>query len=179
MTTWELKPPALPDTSDFKDALQKGLGRALAWSKQGMWTDKRILLDACMHDLRHDRQLEDARGPWLWSIMEAVGAIEEFRDAILQGLQDINDGLAAVQLCQFSVLYARRGDERFRSRLREIVIQKPIEDCSWLGAEELIDLDAEEGFQLILRARSESLLNSQWVTVHRQANRHGQDKPCR
>jgi hypothetical protein len=155
----DFRPPERPNAMLLRDALQKGLGRALLWARQGKLTERTILLEACLHDLRYDRQCEDARGPWLWRIMEAAGVIDEFRERLFEGLRLIDDGLAGQQLCQFCTFYAREGDDRFRRQLQEIVARKPIADCPWLGEEELIELDAEAGFLFAVRARCESLLN--------------------
>ena len=77
----KMEPNELPNSLDLAEAIQKGLGRALLWAKKGLWSDKAILLNACLHDLRYDRQCEEARGPWLWQMMEAVGVADEFRGA--------------------------------------------------------------------------------------------------
>lgn len=162
MTEWDLEPIAHPETVHYRDALQKGLGRALLWAKKGKWREKAILREACLTDLRYDRQCEEARGPWLWRIMEVTGVIEDFREAILESLRTLDDGLAARQLCQFCVFYAQRGEERFRHRLQEIVSEKPVPDCPWLGEEELIVLDGEAGFLFAVRVRGRSLLHREW-----------------
>jgi hypothetical protein len=155
-------PGEMPETDQWQDALQKGLGRALRWAANGRWTEKPILLDACLTDLRYDRQCEDARGPWLWQIMEAMGAIEDFREPILESLGRISNGLAAQQLCQFCVFYAMRGDHRFRHSLQRIVSEKPLSDCPWLGEEELIELDGAAGFHFAANARARSLRHRPW-----------------
>ena len=151
-----------PSSSHFRDALQKGLGRAVLWAKKGVWNERNVLLEACLNDFRYDASCEEPRGTWLWGIIGAVGAVDDFREAILEALQTLEDGLAAQQACQFCVLYAQRGDGRFRRRLQEIVAQKPVADCPWRGEEELIDLDREAGFLFAVRARGEAFLNREW-----------------
>src|SRR5262249_10621416 len=113
--------------------------------------------DACLNDLRYDRQCEEARGPWLWQILEAAGATEELREPILDSLGSVSDGLASQQLCQFAVFYAMLGDHRFRHALQRIVSQKPAADCPWLGEEELIELDSTAGFLYSARVRASTL----------------------
>lgn len=158
----DLRPSQLPDTEDWQDALQKGLGRALRWATNGVFMDRAILLNACLTDLRYDRQCEEARGSWLWRIIEATGAVEDFREPILESLRMINDGLAAQQLCQFCVFYALRGDHKFRRCLQRIVSDKPVPDCPWLGEEELIELDNGAGFLYAAKARARSLPHREW-----------------
>jgi hypothetical protein len=162
LTTAGIEPAERPDEAQKRDALGKGLGRAVLWARAGRLTRRDVLLQACLEDQRFDRQIEEARGPWLWEIMEAVGAVDEFREPILAATQAISED-AAVQLCQFCVHYARRGDERFRRRLREIVGEQPVPDYSCLGEEELIDLEPEAGLLLIARRRGSELLARQWA----------------
>jgi len=129
---------------------------------KGLWSDGTILLNACLRDLRYDRQCEEARGPWLWQVMNAVGVTDAFRGAILDSLTAIDDGLAGHQLCQFAVFYARNGDERFRLRLQEIVTRKPDPSYPSCGEHELIDLDGEAGFLCAARARAGLLMSKEW-----------------
>jgi hypothetical protein len=161
-TNWVSKPAENPDSGQLRDAVQKGLGRALLWARQGLWQDKDILLNACLHDLRYDRQCEEARGPWLWGLMEAASLTNQFREAILATLPTVDNGLAGKQLCQFCVLYARGGDDRFRYGLQEIVTRKPDPTYPSLGEAELIDLDGEAGFAFAARLRAQSLAHREW-----------------
>lgn len=163
MTDVDFEPTNQPTSTLLRDAIQKGLGRAQIWAKANEWTEGLgILRDACLTDMRYDRQTEEPRGPWLWQILETVGAVDTFREGILESLGTLNDGLAAQQLCQFCVCYARLGDERFQTRLREIVATKPVTDCPWLGEEELIALEGETGFLFAAKTRGQTLSRREW-----------------
>jgi hypothetical protein len=144
------------------DAVQKGLGRALLWAKRGRWTDKAILHNACLEDLRYDRQVEEGRGPWLCQILEATGTTGEFRDSVFAALGAIENGRAAEQLCQLAVFYARCGDHPFRLRLQEFVTRKPDPYDPSLGEKELIELDGEAGVLFIARFRGAALLSREF-----------------
>jgi hypothetical protein len=61
-------------------------------------------------------------------MIEAVGARERIRVPLLHALYDLADHGSETQLCQLARSYAEAGDEAFRSRLYEIVEQKPVED---------------------------------------------------
>jgi len=162
MARWAYEPAERPDAGDLKDAIQKGLGRAHRWATTGLWTDKTVLLEACLNDLRYDRQCEESRGPWLWEIMEAVHAVDELREAILESLSITDDGFAGQQLCQFAVFYARKGDERFRLGLQEVVSRKPDQYYPAFGEEELIDLDGEAGFLFAACVHDKSPPPKEW-----------------
>lgn len=162
MEIMKMEPVGRPDSVHLEDALPKGLGRALLWAKKGLWRHKDLLLHACLHDLRYDRQCEESRGPWLWQLLEATGTTDEFRDAIFESLTTIDDGLAGQQRCELAVFYGRRGDDRFRQKLREIAVRKPDPTCPWLAEQELLDLEGEAGFLLIAQHRGASLAARGW-----------------
>ncbi len=156
-------PPLLPSLGQQQDALRKGLGRAALWASSGRLGDE-PLLGACLRDQRFDTQVEHPRGDWLWLMVRAVGAIARFRVSILHALYDLSDDFSASQLCQLARRYAEAGDETFRTRLYEIVEQKPIATSPWLGEEEIVALDGEQAFLFASRVRGRLLAGreSEW-----------------
>lgn len=157
----DYSPPSSPSLDQQQDALRKGLGRAWKWALSGCLDDT-PLLEACLRDQRFDGQVEDPRGGWLWQMIEAVGARERFRVPILQALYDLADDGSAIQLCQLARYYAEKGDETFRTRLYEIVEQKPVADSPRLGEEEIVSLDGEKAFVFAARVRGVSLAGREW-----------------
>src|SRR5207249_9100779 len=87
---------------------------------------------------------------------------ERFRVPILHALYDLADDGSACQLCQLARHYAEAGDETFRTRLYEIVEQKPIPDSPWLGEEDVVALDGEQAFLFAARVRGRSLASREW-----------------
>lgn len=162
MVPADYAPAAFPSRQQQRDALRKGLGRAVQWASAGRLDDG-ALLEACLQDQRFDRQVEDPRGEWLWEMVRATGAVTRFRVPILHALHDLSDDTAtADQLCGLARQYGSTGDEAFRSRLYEIVEQKPIADSPWLGEEELVGLDGERGFLFAAVVRGRSLAGREW-----------------
>ena len=53
--------PSSPSLDQQRDALQKGLGRAMLWAMQGRLNDE-PLLAACLRDQRFDMQVETYGG---------------------------------------------------------------------------------------------------------------------
>src|SRR5438270_7153266 len=111
----EYSPPQTPSLDQQRDALQKGLGRALQWAQRGRLREE-PLLDACLNDQRFDRQIDGQRGDWLWRIIQAMGAADRFRVPILHALYELPQD-SAEQLCGLARCYAGTGDEAFRARL--------------------------------------------------------------
>ena len=90
-------------------------------------------------------------------MIRAVDAADRFRVPILHALYDLSDERSASQLCELARRYAEAGDDTFRTRLYEIVEQKPIADSRWLGEEEIVRLDGEKAFLFAARVRGETL----------------------
>jgi hypothetical protein len=133
----------------------------MQWAQRGCLDDK-PLLEACLRDQRHDMQLEESRGEWLWEMIQKVEAAERFRVPILHALYDLGEPRSANQLCELAGHYAGSGDETFRTRLYDIVEQKPIPDECRLGEAEIIELDGEQAFIFAARVRGSKLANRNW-----------------
>jgi hypothetical protein len=156
----DYSPVASPSLDRQRDALHKGLGRAMIWATTGCLNET-ILLDACLHDWRFDRSVEEYRGDWLWQLIQAIDAEDRFRPTIFKALSDLAEDDAA-QLCQLSFHYAINGDEAFRSHLYKIVQDKPFADMRYLGEEEIIRLGGEDAFLLALGIRGRQLEDRDW-----------------
>ena len=157
----DFSPPSSPSLELQRDALRKGLGRAMQWATTRQLDDD-PLLEACLIDKRYDRQIEDSRGDRLWRMIQAVGAADRFRVPILHALYALSDEESANQLCELARCYSEAGDETFRMRLYEIVERKPIDDSHWLGEEEIIRLDGEKGFLFAAQIRGERSARREW-----------------
>lgn len=157
----DFSPAAVPSLDQQRDALRKGLGRAFLWAQQGQ-LDVDLLLDACLHDWRFDRGFEIVREDWLWQMMTLDDRKLHFRPALLEALQQLSDEEHAAQLCMLAYHYAQGGDREFRTRLYEIVESKPYPESTWLAEEQIIQLDAEEGFLFAVRLRGRELSERQW-----------------
>lgn len=175
----DFSPPSVPSLECQQDALRKGIGRARQWACKGRLADQ-PLLDACLRDQRFDVLVEEPRGDWLWWIIQDVGARVRFRVPILHALYELSDERSAIQLCQIAYHYANVGDESFRTRLYEIVEQKPIVDNPCLAEEEIVKLDGEQAFLFAARVRGKRLLAVEWdwdyeSFAHDAVERFGED----
>jgi hypothetical protein len=157
----DFSPPLLPSLPQQQDALKKGLGRAALWAHSGRLSES-PLLEACLIDQRFDSQIESPRGNWLWGMIQGMGAIERFRAPILNAFCDLSDEQSASQLCQLAYRYAEAGDRTFRTRLYEIVEQKPYPLIPWVGEEEIVALDGEQGFLFAAGVRGRLLIGREW-----------------
>ena len=85
MNLHDHSPPTSPSPDKQRDALRKGLGRAVQWAMTRRLEDG-PLLEACLRDRRFDTQVEQSRGDWLWEMIRAVDAADRFRVPILHAL---------------------------------------------------------------------------------------------
>jgi hypothetical protein len=84
------------------------------------------------------------------------------RGPILNALDRLSDERNAIQLCELAKMYAKAGDDAFRSRLYKIVEQKPFPTMPWLGEEELLEVDNEKGFVFAAWIRGIGLATREW-----------------
>ncbi len=161
MIAFDYPPPDRPTLEQQQDALRKGLGRCHPWAVSGV-LDHEALLHACLHDLRYDRQIDECRGDWLWSLMQGAGTVESFRETILAAWMSELDEANATQLCSLACRFARAGDNRFRVRLREVVRQNILGDTGTFGEEEMMRLDGREGVLFVAEQRGLRLSERAW-----------------
>ncbi len=157
----DFSPSASPSLDEQRDALQKGLGRAVQWAKAGCLADE-PLLNACLTEQRYDVQVEDSRTKWLWRMIEIIDAKDRFRVPILHALHDLAEERSAYQLCELACHYAQTEDEAFRTRLYEIVKSRPFADCPLLGERELLRLDGHRALAFVVRIRGDELASRDW-----------------
>lgn len=175
----DFSPTTSPTLEQQRDALRKGLGRAMIWAKNGHLDDV-ILLDACLHDWRFELSVEHHRGDWLWQIMQSAHVEDQFRVAVYDALNNLVED-DAVQLCQLGFHYAANGDEAFWKRLYNIVEEKPFAELRYLGEEDVIRLDGEDALRFAVKLRGSQLANRDWdwddsVLMDDSIERLGEDR---
>jgi hypothetical protein len=154
-------PPHSPTPGQQRDALRKGLGRAMLWALSGR-LETGLLLSACLENQVFDPQCEGSRVDWLWGLIETTGAIARFKEPLLNALVNLTDDRNAIQLCELAKMYAKAGYDGFRDRLYKIVESKPFSAMPWLGEDELLQVEAAKGFIFAARLRGKSLVIREW-----------------
>lgn len=161
MIAFEFSPPDRPTLEQQQDALRKGLGRCHQWAVSGI-LDHEALLHACLNDLRYDRQCNERRGDWLWSLMLATGTVEAFRETILAAWLAPVDDVNGFQLCELASHYAEKGDDRFRVRLREIMCESIRGDSDPFGEADWMRLEGSAGLLFVAAERGLRLREREW-----------------
>ncbi|NER36373.1 MAG: hypothetical protein F6J93_20725 [Oscillatoria sp. SIO1A7] len=151
------EPIAMP----FGEAIQKGLGRAFIQVRDsGAQGLKEDILNACLQDLAYDAQCDNSRAEWLLAIADLTGEPEFYHDRILAALPDVTEEEElwdANQLVELAAILAQRGSERARQAVyRKFDLQEF--DASWLGAEQIIEIDGIKGLLHIAEILGAKLL---------------------
>lgn len=175
----DYSPAESPSVEQQRDALRKGLGRAMQWARKGQLADE-PLLTACLENQVFDTQCEDPRGDWLWKLIETTETAQRFRGPILDALDHLPDERSAPQLCAIARHYAKRRDVAFRSRLYEIVEQRPFVTFPYLAEKEILELDGEQALVFAARIRGAELAHREWdwddrFFIRRVSSRFGED----
>lgn len=157
----DFSPPTNPSLVQQRDALQKGLGRAMHWA-EGDVLDEELLLHACLHDQRYDPEFEDNRGEWLWKLMQLSGRVSRFRDPVLNYFRAVATEQDACQLCELALHFAKSGDSAFRQSLFDFVGERRFPDSPQIGEGQLISLGGAETLRFILRLRGRRLIDRAW-----------------
>ncbi len=124
--------------SEFRDALCKGLGRAV-WHVRDSQPEfiRDDLLKACLHFLGHDLQLEGGRSTWHYHMISLTGEKEFYRNEVLTALEagstDENHLDDTTSLIQLAAQFADQDDD---NEAGEAVIRKYMTSCP-----EILDYD--------------------------------------
>ncbi|MHB8748871.1 MAG: hypothetical protein ACYDBJ_06750 [Aggregatilineales bacterium] len=147
--------------ADLEHMLRAGLGRAVSHIKQHDPIPLRqTILNACLHNVAFDRQLEGSRVVYLFDILDATHEVEFYRPQILSTLDMLNetaDEHDVALLYNLTQMFAQRGDAEARA-----AIYRKFDAIPGLGgfdgANAIIDLDGLNGFQHVAERLRKHLL---------------------
>jgi hypothetical protein len=138
------------DTSTFESWLTKGLGRSAVFLEEHDGAPYRnALLNACLHNVTYDAQLEDARTPYLWRLIKLSKQQAFFRSEVSKRLTERDDDPNECdwpQLFGLARLFAAEGDAEMRLAMYSAFERLGFENADALSAREFIELDGLDGF---------------------------------
>jgi hypothetical protein len=143
--------------------LRAGLGRAVLYLKQhDPVPHRQTILNACLHNIAFDRQLEGTRIDYLLDVLDATHEIEFYRFHILSALETLTkttDDYDVAMLYSLTRAFAQRGDTQARA-----TIYRKFDAIPGLGgfdgANAIIDLDGLSGFSHVAERLREHLLTN-------------------
>jgi hypothetical protein len=134
--------PLTPE--QFRNAIQKGLGRALLHVREyGTAGVEEIIVDGCIHNLSYDAQTEGSRAEWMLTFIEAGSDRAFFHDRIIAAVEHSEDWDMS-QLLDFLLLFAKQEDAGARDTLYEEFGRQRRRE-SWVGGDQIIELDGISG----------------------------------
>lgn len=146
------------DAAEFDRALKLGLGRIILYlQKHPAAPHRAAILQACLHSLAWDIQIEGSRAEYMFDIIELTGEQAFYREHILAALATSGDDADASQLFALARRFAARGDEAARQAMYDKFIANR-QDGINAGAEQLIFLDGISGFIFVADQFGKSLL---------------------
>jgi hypothetical protein len=150
------------EVQEFKRILELGLGRAITFLQTHDATPYHdVILDACLHDKRYERQFEYRRSTYLFDIINLTHAQSFFREQIIQALQNASDPNTddALQLTGLVTRFAEQGDQEARKIVYDHFLKHVTSDEYGDGTrtDQLIDLDGVEGFLFAIECYAEQL----------------------
>jgi len=137
----------------FRDALRKGLGRAVRNVRNSPpETVREDLAYACTHFLGLNLQDEGGRDPWLFRMIEITGEFDFYRQKIVEAMEKMPDDPDDAQTCNelFSLLaeFAARGDNEVLEIMRRRFDSASILYQSSFGYEDMFRV---EGIDALIR----------------------------
>jgi hypothetical protein len=131
---------------EFDTALHKGLGRAfLHVQKYGDDELEAIIKNALLHNLVYDVQCEGGRADWLFSILKNTNRLASYEEFIIGNLFAIVEEWDVYQALDLLLQFAKNGSQKARKALYAEFDKQSFNE-SWIGGEQIVELDGIEGF---------------------------------
>ena len=149
------------ETTVFRDALAKGMGRAVRYVRESSAeTVREDLLDACIHCRTYDAQCEGHRADWLFNMIELTGEPEFYRAKILKTIPTVRDtdSYDFWQLYYLLKEFAIRGDAECRTALYH-EFDLLVDDNNIGGADALVEIDGIPGLLHVLEIAGRRIHN--------------------
>ncbi len=110
-----------------------------------------VILNACLHNMALDRQVEGSRAAYMLDIIEQTGESKYYREQILSTLRQLPPELEDYdieQLFDFARLFAIQGNQEARQAIyNKFILNLSSEDFT--GAATIIELDGIKGFLFV------------------------------
>jgi hypothetical protein len=138
-----------------------------------------LILHACTHSLAYDQQVEEARGQYLFDVIQATGEPDLYRQTLVTALTTLSAEECPRQIYQLGRLFAEQGDGAARRALYRAYASHAQEQ-DFTAADELVDLDGLDGFlfaaEQFLRFAGEDDLYVMWACVEELEKRDGKEE---
>ena len=139
--------------SQMADFLRRGMGRVVLFLRQQTNQTKPyrdVILQACLHDTRYDKQCEARRAPYLFDVLQATGEPAWFAARLVEVLQTsaAQEESDEEQRAELAGLFAEDGNTDARRALY-VAFERSVRAGSPVGTDAIIALDGALGFQVV------------------------------
>lgn len=147
----------------FRHDLARGLGSIILYLKQSpKLTNNHIdaIYDACIKNTAYDPQCDVSREDYLWEVIQLSKASNSLQERILKTLESI-DGWDLFQVYRLAKIFVLNGNptalEAMKRRFRYHE-----EWYSFIGGEEIIEAEGEQGFLFVAGQIGKEILSSDY-----------------
>ncbi len=146
----------------FRDALRKGLGRAVIHvEKFGIAGLEDDLIHGCLNSLVYDPQFEGTRGGWLFHLVTLADLTESIRPLVIDKLlqpSKQDDYWTVAQLYALAAEFASAGNESAKSAVYEKFKRREFVD-PLIGGYHIVSLDKLSGLICVVEEIGDRLRN--------------------
>lgn len=144
--------------AQFRDAICKGLGRAILHLKQHAAEPYlQEVIYACTNNTAYDPQCEGDRSKFLIKAAALTGRLASVRAAILNSLSTSVESRSTSQLFGLAWTFAKKGDDQARQAIYE-KFDRNDAAAPFVGASAIIELDGIEGLLHAARKVGQGIL---------------------
>lgn len=148
----------------FRYDLARGLGSIILYLKQSpRLTNKHMdaIYQACIKDTAYDPQCDISREEYLWEIIQLSNESEQLQERILTALESDIDGWDLLQVYRLASIFALNGHSTAGKAMKKGF--RYHEDWnSFIGGEEIIAVEGEQGFLFVASRIGEQILSSDY-----------------
>ncbi|KIL40243.1 hypothetical protein SD70_14910 [Gordoniibacillus kamchatkensis] len=148
----------------FRYDLACGLGSIILYLKQSpKLTNKYIdaIYNACIKNTAYDPQCDISREDYLWEIIQLSQESESLQERILSALESSIDGWDLCQVYRLAKIFALNGNSTALSAMMR-GFRYHEEWNSFIGGEEIIQAEGEQGFLFVASRIGEQILSSDY-----------------
>ena len=146
----------------FADALQKGLGRAILRVRARPADDVDLVLEACLTDLRRDRQVETERSAYLADLAQASAGSEDIEARVLAAWEAAGPTDDTYRWAILAREFARRGSAAARAAIERAFERGGVDAWPYDGVRELVAVDGERGLLRAAAKYGARLVPTEW-----------------
>ncbi|WP_438447101.1 hypothetical protein [Gorillibacterium sp. sgz5001074] len=150
--------------NQFRYDLARGLGSVILYLKHSpRLTNKHMdaIYQACIKNTAYDPQCDISREEYLWEIIQLTNESEQLQERILAALKSDIDGWDLLQVYRLAKISALNGHSTAVETMKKAF--RYHEDWnSFIGGEEIIEVEGEQGFLFVASRIGEQILSSDY-----------------